>query len=159
MHFAAGPDGSSSALFWHLPALTWLVFCASIPEGKIRCYEYHAQGLRGRRGSHSGAKGLQNVQPEAAHKTPLSESEPSACVYREELRPSAGPHVVADITDKRVDVHLGERTGPRAFNLSPSQASPSSVENFYASVAGTRESEYVLWTKVGATPRQALSIV
>lgn len=42
----------------------------------------------------------------------------SVYVYREKLRHWTGPHVVADVDAKRVDVHPVERTRPRSFHLS-----------------------------------------
>lgn len=45
-------------------------------------------------------------------------------VYREKLKQFTGPHVIASIDGKAARVHLGERTGPRSFNISQLKRAP-----------------------------------
>jgi hypothetical protein len=46
-------------------------------------------------------------------------------VYREQLKHWTGPHVVAFTDGKEVRVHLGERGGPRSFNISSTKTAPT----------------------------------
>lgn len=39
-------------------------------------------------------------------------------VYREGLKQYTGPHMIATVDQKSVRLHLGEKTGPRSFNIS-----------------------------------------
>ena len=50
-------------------------------------------------------------------------------VYRERLKQFTGPHMIASIHGKQARLHVGEKTGPREFNLS--QLRPSSLPNSY----------------------------
>jgi hypothetical protein len=47
-------------------------------------------------------------------------------VYLERSKHLTGPHVVAFTDGKDVRVHLGERTGPRSFNVSAIEPAPTS---------------------------------
>ncbi len=53
-------------------------------------------------------------------------------VYREAANRFTGPHMVASIHGKRARVHVGEKTGPREFNIAHLRPSPlpnASIEN------------------------------
>lgn len=60
----------------------------------------------------------------------------SAYVYREKQKRWTGPHPVTECINKKVLVDLGEKTGPRSFNLSQVKpAKPSSLHEPSAGVA------------------------
>ena len=53
-----------------------------------------------------------------------------AFVYRENQKRYTGPHLVASVHGKHVRIHLGEKTGPRSFNISQLRpANPPNDEN------------------------------
>lgn len=85
-------------------------------------------------------KGLHKKPTEAAQCAQLVETGSQVYVHREMLKPWTGPHVVAYVNGKRVDVHLGERRGPRHFNIAEVYPAPlPPAKKFYTSTAAAHE--------------------
>lgn len=89
--------------------------------------------------------GLRKAPPPAADFTCRPGDQKYVC--REKASCWTGPHVVESAEGKDVRVHLGERTGPRAFNLSQTKPEPTTVRvTFAGSVNFAREQAHVYLT-------------
>ena len=70
-----------------------------------------------------------------------------AYVYREKLRHYTGPHLIASVHGKSARLHVGERTGPREFNIAQLKHAP--MPNFHTT--GLVEPNYpqrILYTEI-----------
>lgn len=70
-----------------------------------------------------------------------------AYVYREGIKQYTGPHMIATVDGKSVRLHLGEKFGPRPFNISqirPAHNNPHSEENLEKLL----NSHGILWTEI-----------
>ena len=45
-------------------------------------------------------------------------------LYREGVKHYTGPHLVASVDDKQIRIHVGDRTGPRSFNITQVRPAP-----------------------------------
>ena len=83
-------------------------------------------------------RGLRSIPPPAADRKYMSGD--YVYVYREGLKHYTGPHLVASVDRKRIRIHLGERTGPRMFNIAQLRPAPIPRLESYDEVHSERES-------------------
>lgn len=93
-------------------------------------------------------RGLRTLPPPAAdHKFLPGDF---VYLYREGVKHYTGPHLVASVEGKQIRIHVGDRTGPREFNISQVRPAPltrikSMDEILTSDKAGTHR---VLYTEV-----------
>jgi hypothetical protein len=152
LNFLPGPDGLVPVLliFGVLPRIPELAEAPRLDQKRHFAAMASARAENARLVARRRVEtGLHRQVPPAADF--LDKITPGSQVYcyRERLRHWTRPHTVADVNRESVHVHLGERTGPRAFNiaqLKPALAPPH--VHFERSTCAAREGTYVYWTEV-----------
>ena len=83
-----------------------------------------------------------------------------AYAYREKVKQYTGPHVVASIDGKQVRLHVGEKTGPREFNLSQVRPAPlARIQSMDEMItADQADSQRILYTEVISLSVDTLSL-
>ena len=114
----AGPDGN-------VPSLLVFGVLPKIPHVQVRStsQEERMKALKLAREEYERIVARRRIQHGLLQKPPpsadfrFSPGQP-VYVYRENLKHFTGPHLVMHIDEKKALVDLGERTGPRSFNIS-----------------------------------------
>ena len=74
-------------------------------------------------------KGIRTIPPPAADQKYMPGD--FVYVYREGIKHYTGPHLVASVDGKQVRLHVGEHTGPRAFNITQVRPAPLADYNLW----------------------------